>query len=93
MIVDWVVKEFDTLDLGHKRREDRVVKFVSQAAAIGESTPDRVRSKADLKAIDRLADNPRANRDHIFDAHHQSARSGVRITKRSIGFRIRPSSI
>ena len=61
MVVDWVRQEFESLDLGHKRREDRVIKFVSQASSFGESTPDRVRSKADLKGIYRLADNPKAN--------------------------------
>lgn len=74
MVIDWVRQEFESLDLGHKRREDRVVKFVSQASSIGESTPDRVRSKADLKGIYRLANNPQADVDQIFDAHHQAAR-------------------
>ena len=55
MVVEWVWQEFQSLDLGHKRQVDRVVKFVSQASAIGESTPDRTRSKADLKGNHRLA--------------------------------------
>ncbi|WP_442507137.1 IS4 family transposase [Novipirellula sp. SH528] len=74
MVIDWVRQEFESLDLGHKRRVDRVVKFVSQASSIGESTPDRVRSKADLKGIYRLANNPKVDVDQIFDAHHQAAR-------------------
>lgn len=74
MVVDWVRQEFESLNLGHKRREDRVIKYVSQASSIGESTPDRVRSKADLKAIYRLASNSRVNVDQIFDAHQQAAR-------------------
>lgn len=74
MVVEWVRQEFQSLDLGHKRRVDRVVKFVSQASSIGESTPDRTRSKADLKGIYRLADNSKVIVDQIFDAHHQCSR-------------------
>ena len=79
MVVDWVKKEFASLDLGHRKREDRVRKFVSQASAIGQSTPDRTRNKADLKGVYRLTDNPKVATKEIFGAHHQAAR------KRSAG--------
>ncbi|WP_461508773.1 IS4/Tn5 family transposase DNA-binding protein, partial [Rhodopirellula baltica] len=74
MLVQWVGQEFESLELGDKRRVDRVVKFVSEASSIGESTPDRTRSKADLKGIYRLAGNPKVIVDQIFDAHHQTSR-------------------
>ncbi|MEO9594875.1 IS4/Tn5 family transposase DNA-binding protein, partial [Rhodopirellula bahusiensis] len=74
MVVEWVEEEFRSLDLGHKRREDRVRKFVAQAASIGHSTPDRTRCNADLKGVYRLANNSRVVVDEIFDTHHQAAR-------------------
>ena len=74
MVADWAVEEFESLDLGDKRRSERVVRFVSQAAGIGQSNPDRTRCKADLKAVYRLADNPDVDVDRLFDAHHQAAR-------------------
>lgn len=74
MVTQWVEDEFQTLDLGHKLRADRVKTFVSQAATFGESTPDRTRSKSQLKATYRLTDNPHVSADRILEAHHQSAR-------------------
>ena len=74
MISNWVDSEFETLDLGHLQRENRVRAFVTSAATIGESTPDRTRSNAALKGIYRLTDNPNVDVNEIFDAHHQAAR-------------------
>ncbi|XZE55498.1 IS4 family transposase [Planctomycetaceae bacterium SH139] len=74
MVSDWVVSEFETLDLGHLQREKRVRAFVTQAAKIGESTPDRTRSNAELKGIYRLTDNSNVDVNEIFDAHHQATR-------------------
>lgn len=72
MMVDWVVEEFDSINLGDKRRDKRLKLCVSQAAGIGESTPDRAKSKADLKATYRLVDNPKVTMDQILSCHNQS---------------------
>ena len=74
MVSDWVDSEFETLDLGHLQRENRVRMFVTSAARIGESTPDRTRCNAALKGIYRLTDNANVDVNEIFDAHHQAAR-------------------
>jgi len=74
MVADWVEAEFQDVRLGDKRLDERLKRIVDQAASLGESTPDRARSKADLKATYRLIDNPKVNMDAIFDAHHQASR-------------------
>lgn len=65
MVTDWVEHEFQEVDLGDKRLSYRLKLCVSQAA-LGESTPDRARSKADLKATYRLVDNPKVSMDEIL---------------------------
>ena len=44
MIEDWVEEEYASLDLGDARLNRRAKYFVSQAAGIGNSNPDRYRS-------------------------------------------------
>ncbi len=72
MLVDWVVEEFEEINFGDKRLDDRLKLCVSQAAGIGESTPDRAQSNADLKATYRLVDNPKVTVDKILSCHNQS---------------------
>lgn len=74
MVLDWVETEFQGIQLGDKRLDYRLKLCISQAARIGESTPDRARSKADLKATYRLVDNPKVSMDQILSQHNQSAR-------------------
>jgi hypothetical protein len=74
MVVDWVEREFQGLEFGDKRLDYRLKLCVSQAARMGESTPDRARSKADLKATYRLVDNPKVSMDEILSQHNQSTR-------------------
>lgn len=73
MIANWVSEEFKTISLGDKRLNERLKLCVSQAAGIGESTPDRAKSSADLKATYRLVDNPKVNMHEILSCHNQSA--------------------
>lgn len=72
MIADWVSAEFEMVNFGDKRLNDRLKRTVSQAAGIGESTPDRAKSVADLKATYRLVDNPKVSMNEILSSHNQS---------------------
>lgn len=72
MMADWVTKEFEAINFGDKRLNDRLKLCVSQAAGIGESTPDRAKSLADLKATYRLIDNPKVQMEDIVSCHNQS---------------------
>jgi hypothetical protein len=74
MVLEWVDKEFENLHFGDARLDRRLKLCVSQAASIGESTPDRTRSKADLKATYRLVDNPKVHMEDILAEHNQSTR-------------------
>ena len=82
MVTDWVEHEFQEVDLGDKRLSYRLKLCVSQAARIGESTPDRARSTADLKATYRLVDNPKVSMDEILSQHNQSTRQRCSAYKR-----------
>lgn len=73
-VAQWVEEEFCGLDLGDKRRNERLKKCVTQAAGMGESNPDRAKSKRDLKATYRLVNRPEVIMDKIFAPHNQSAR-------------------
>ncbi len=66
MVVDWVEREFQGLEFGDKRLDYRLKLCISQAARMGQSTLDRARSKADLKATYRLVDNPKVSMDEIL---------------------------
>ena len=72
MDTNWVLDEFEAVNFGDKRLNDRLKLCISQAAGIGESTPDRAKSNADLKATYRLVDNPRVKMDEILSCHNQS---------------------
>ena len=82
MVTDWVEDEFQEVEFGDKRLSYRLKLCVSQAARIGESTPDRARSKADLKATYRLVDNPKVSMDEILSQHNQSTRQRCLAYKR-----------
>ena len=72
MVTDWVASEFEAVSFGNIRLDKRLKLCISQAAGIGESTPDRANSTADLKATYRLVDNPKVNMDEILSCHNQS---------------------
>ena len=72
MDANWVLDEFEAVNFGDKRLNDRLKLCIAQAAGIGESTPDRAKSNADLKATYRLVDNPKVNMDEILSCHNQS---------------------
>lgn len=82
MVLDWVELEFQSVKFGDKRLNQRLKLCVSQAARMGESTPDRARSKGELKATYRFVDNSRVNMDEILAAHNQSARERCTTQKR-----------
>ena len=71
-IIEWVSEEFETVDFGDKRLDRRLKVVVSHAAGIGESTPDRTRSKAELDAVYRMVDNPKVTMEKILAPHNQS---------------------
>lgn len=75
MVLDWVELEFQDVNFGDKRIDSRLKFCVSHAARIGESTPERARSKADLKATYRFIDNAKVTMDEILSQHNQSARN------------------
>jgi len=70
MVTDWVASEFEAVSFGNIRLDKRLKLCISQAAGIGESTPDRANSTADLKATYRLVDNPKVNMDEILSCHN-----------------------
>jgi len=78
MIQDWVETEFETLDLGDVRLKQRAKKFVSDAAGIGESTPDRCREAGSLKGIYRMVDNPKVEASKLLEAHNVATRGRCR---------------
>jgi len=60
MIEDWVEEEYASLDLGDARLNRRAKYFVSQAAGIGNSNPDRCRSvKRTMKPASNAAPKSR----------------------------------
>ena len=73
MIEDWVEEEYASLDLGDARLNRRAKYFVSQAAGIGNSNPDRCRSAGSLKALYRMTDNPKVDIAKLFEAHNESS--------------------
>jgi hypothetical protein len=74
MILEWVEHEYQHLQLGDPRLDQRVKLCISQAARMGESTPDRARRSADLKATYRLVKNEKVSMDEIFLQHNQASR-------------------
>lgn len=72
MIAGWVESEFATVDFGDKRLDRRLKICVTQAAGLGESTPDRAKSNADLKATYRFADNSKVTMTGILSCHNQA---------------------
>lgn len=73
MVEDWVAEEFTTLDLGDARLNRRAKQFVSQAAGIGSSNPDRCRAAGSLKALYRMTDNPKVDAGKLFEAHNAAS--------------------
>lgn len=75
MTAEWVEREFQNVDFGDKRLNKRLKLCISQAAGIGDSTPDRAKSKGDLKATYRLVGNAKVDVDEIRKQHNQSTRN------------------
>ncbi len=67
-----VAEEFSSVDFGDKRLNKRLKRSISDAAGMGESTPDRAKSNAAVKATYRLIDNPKVDMDPILACHNQS---------------------
>lgn len=74
-IVGWVEEEFSAIEFGDVRLNRRLKLCVSQACSIGESNPDRCRSKADLKAQYRFVDNEKVGMEAILEQHNVASRS------------------
>ena len=72
MVLDWVEAEFAHIDFGDRRLNQRLKICISQAAGMGESTPDRAKSKADLKSTYRFVDNSKVSMEQIFAEHNRS---------------------
>lgn len=69
-VADWVIEEFGGLDLGDKRREDRVLEVVQQLAARpAASLPVACTDLAALKATYRLLDNEAISREALLAGH------------------------
>ncbi len=77
MVADWVLEEFEMVSFSDKRLNDRLKRCISQAACIGESTPDRAKSNADLKGTYRLVDNPKVNMNEILSVTTNRPSNGV----------------
>lgn len=73
MVSSWVIAEFESLQLGDKRREKRARIMVDQLAQISESQPDAAKSKAALKANYRFIHHPENSPEAILDAHNQAS--------------------
>jgi hypothetical protein len=74
MVAEWVAREFDSVSFGDKRLDSRLKVCITQAASMAESTPDRARSKADLKATYRFVDNEKVTGENILNEHNQKTR-------------------
>ena len=73
MIEQWVSEEFESLDLGDVRLNRRAKMFVSSAAGIGDSNPDRFRKNGSLKAVYRMINNPKVDVGELFAAHNRAS--------------------
>lgn len=74
MIPEWIETEFKPLHLGDARLHRRVELCVAHAVSIGESTPHRACSTAQLKASYRLFDNPKVHFIDLLTPHNESTR-------------------
>jgi hypothetical protein len=73
MIEEWVEEEFESLDLGDDRLNRRAKMFVSSAAGIGDSNPDRFRDRGSLKATYRMINNPKVDVGELFASHNRAS--------------------
>lgn len=72
MVSNWVADEFDSVNFVDKRLENRFQFCVTQACNMGESTPHRATSNADLKVTYRLVSNPKVSMTEILSCHNQA---------------------
>lgn len=73
MTANWIADEFDSVSFGDKRLDDRFKACMTQAASMGESTPDRAKSNANLKATYRFVSNPKVRMSEILNCHNQAS--------------------
>ena len=80
MGLQWIEKEFETLDLPNVRRERQAKMIVEQLSSMANSTPDACQGNTALEATYRFADNDSVSPDAILQAHRQA-----RKRRRAIG--------
>ena len=71
--MQWIESEFATLELGHALRHKRVKTIIEQFSSAAESQPDACKDEAALKALYRVAKNPKIPASAILNAHHQAS--------------------
>lgn len=90
MIENWVEEEYASLDLGDERLDRRAKQFVSEAAGIGNSNPDRCRTGGSLKALYRMTDNPKVDAGRLFESHNEA--SIKRCTEQSLVYLVQDTT-
>ncbi len=74
MSAEWVRQEMAELDLGHAKREERIIRMIEQfAGQPGASIPKACASAADTKAAYRALDSEHTRAEEIRRAHACSA--------------------
>jgi hypothetical protein len=75
----WAEQEFGACQLGDRRRNKRLIKYATQAAARPDSgTPDQTETWGDLKAVYRLFDCEDVTPQAILEPHCQATRQACR---------------
>lgn len=74
LIAKWIEDEFAHVELGDQRLHKRLKTCVAQFSRMGQSVPDRCRSKADIKATNRFADNEKVSMCSILQEHNWASR-------------------
>ena len=78
LIANWIENEFVSIDLGDQRLNKRLKTCVAQFSRMGQSIPERCRSKADVKATYRFTDNEKVNMCSILEEHNRASRQRCR---------------
>lgn len=73
MVAAWIETEFDSLDLGDERRNQRAKVITDQLTQMSQSQPEAARSTAALKATYRFVDNKNNTPEAILEAHNQAS--------------------
>jgi hypothetical protein len=73
LIEQWPISEFQSIDLGDKRRNERLIRLVAALGGQpGASLPVALGNEAALKAAYRFFDNPANEYEEVLSAHVQS---------------------